>query len=253
MFRPKPLILTVIFTLVAALAGVFIASAAPAAPPGAAPDEVPAHSPAPVDTPAPVDPRPETPSGPETTGEATPLLDEAALNDLGIERLNPALPVPDEYAKYDPSVSAADARGLAADQIKAQADQNYAGLEVDEEANTVTVWWVGSPPSGVMDVVKGASDTTVRVLTDARFSRATMIAAIKRLMASPEWVSRLGVTAASPMVDGSGIKVFIEGDLPGSDGRTDVVADLEKFLGLPQGVTLIPNTDPVLLQMGGGR
>jgi len=125
-------------------------------------------------------------------------------------------PVPDGFSSWQEVMATQERLDRAADQITAAAtgvrESGYAGLVVEPEARRVRLYWKGALPSSVRTVVD-ATGVSVTVAS-ARYSERQLQAAQDRIGNAPAASlrnARSRVTAVSPMPDGSGLRVSVEG------------------------------------------
>ncbi|MEO3809255.1 S1 family peptidase [Sphaerisporangium sp. B11E5] len=94
-----------------------------------------------------------------------------------------------------------------ADRLLAVAEEaeGYAGIVADPENHEVRLYWRGTLPRAVQDVVdEGRLAAPVAVLPAAR-SRAQLLEEVDR------WVASGQVTGAAPLADGSGVRLSVAG------------------------------------------
>jgi hypothetical protein len=126
-------------------------------------------------------------------------------------------PVPAGFASWHEVMATQDVLDRAADRITAAATgaaSGYAGIAVEPEARQLRLYWKGAVPASVQRVVDTAA---VRVTTTAaRYSQQELRVELDRMteaMAAGLAGQRSRVVAVSPMPDGSGLGISVEGSV----------------------------------------
>lgn len=116
---------------------------------------------------------------------------------------------PAGFASWSELMKVQERLDAKAEQIIAQRDASFTGIEISPERRELAVFWKGQPSAGAVAAMKQAGGAEDRItMRPARYSEA-------ELMAEGERIARQdGVTAVSPKVDGSGLNVsFVPGHI----------------------------------------
>lgn len=135
---------------------------------------------------------------------------------------------------------------LAADEIRTMANpEGYAGQVVDLANKTITVYWHGAPSEDLKTYASSQHyGIEIDLVPQARFTRAEVMNASNKLIASPTWIERLDLIETSVRPDGSGLTVRVLGATPDDEMKSE----LEGQLGLAGGLFFEGDTDKMVLQ-----
>ncbi|GAA1506838.1 hypothetical protein GCM10009677_44200 [Sphaerisporangium rubeum] len=131
------------------------------------------------------------------TGDKPPVRDDTGPRD----------PVPGGFADWRALFTEQARLNGVADRLLAVSEdaEGYAGIVADPENHEVRLYWRGTVPRAVQDVVtEGRLAAPVAVLPAAH-SRAQLLEEVDR------WVSSGQVTGAAPLADGSGLRLSVSG------------------------------------------
>ena len=170
----------------------------------------------------------------DTSTSAGPIIDDAqaAIDALVLP------PVPSEMF-----ATANDIRAMYLD------DPRFSDVEISRDRTVLKVWWDGDVPGELKDVVSSAN---IRVeVADTLLSPGHLREAVRAALSD----SSLGIVAAAPKLDGSGIEVIVD-DRDSAQLRSQDSA--ETILGVP--VEVLDESSPAPLRrqndywgLGGAR
>jgi len=129
-------------------------------------------------------------------------------------------PAPIGFASWEEVMATQHRLNRVADQITAAAAttagaaSGFSGIVVDTEARQVRLYWKGAVPASVRRVVDSAAVPVTT--TAARYSQRELQVELDRFAAAPPANligQRSRVTAVSPLSDGSGLRVSVDGSV----------------------------------------
>lgn len=122
--------------------------------------------------------------------------------------------------------------------------RGYAGQITDDKARLTTVYWKGRAPSELTAYATSLPlGVKVRVVDNARFSQDEAKSAATRVVSSPI-AAEIGIVKVSVNSDGSGMRVFVSGNDPG----TRTLKRLEDIAVMPGAVKVLPNQPKIVPQ-----
>ena len=90
------------------------------------------------------------------------------------------------------------------------ADNGYSNVMAAPENRRLDVYWRGAVPQTVQQVIATQSKTVPIRVIPAKFSEAELISEVRRLSGQP------GIAETAPLVDGSGVRVRLQGGMAAS-------------------------------------
>ncbi|MEW9529927.1 S1 family peptidase [Microbispora sp. NPDC049125] len=125
----------------------------------------------------------------------------------------PRGPVPGGFAGWNALFTEQTRLNGVADRILAAAENTdgYGGLVADPENHEVRLYWRGTVPRAVQDVVEQGRQTAPVSVLPAAYTRAQL------LQETDRWTESGQVTGAAPAADGSGVRLSVAGEDTGPD------------------------------------
>ncbi len=137
-----------------------------------------------------------------------------------------------------------DPLSATADRLYELSGSSFSGIEVDPDRNHIVGHWAGEVPSAARAYAESKPNgVTIELVTDGRFSRARLVAAMTRINESALG-DKAGVEAIAAKWDGSGLEIDLAASLPDARTRSRIAS----LAGLPEdAIRYVPNNPMVLL------